>query len=100
MRLEKSSQPNDETESALYSDTSPDGSPFRAIESITGGQRDRAKFVTAKFPPSLQWTAVAACLSMGGLKRLPRQRATVSNETGSELGQEFRGDSDNAFRQK
>jgi hypothetical protein len=50
MRLEKSSQPNDETESALYSDTSPDGSPFRAIESITGGQRDRAKFVTAKFP--------------------------------------------------
>jgi hypothetical protein len=99
MRLEKSSQPNDETESALYSDTSPDGSPFRAIESITGGQRDRAKFVTAKFRPSLQWTALAACLSMGGLKRLP-QRATVSNETGSELGQEFRGDSDNAFRQK
>jgi hypothetical protein len=36
----------------------------------------------------------------GDLKRLPRQRATVSNETGSELGQEFRGDSDNAFRQK
>jgi hypothetical protein len=48
----------------------------------------------------LQWTAVAACLSMGNLKRLPRLCATVSNEIGSELGQELRGDSDNAFRQR
>jgi len=36
----------------------------------------------------------------GVFKRLPRQGATVSNETGSELGQEFRGDSDSAFRQR
>jgi hypothetical protein len=27
-------------------------------------------------------------------------RAAVSNETGSELGQEFRGDSESAFRQR
>jgi len=36
----------------------------------------------------------------GVFKRLPRQGATVSNETGSELGQEFRGDSDSVFRQR
>jgi len=48
----------------------------------------------------LQWTVVAARLSMGNLKRLPRQCATVSNEIGSELGPELRGDSDNATRQR
>jgi uncharacterized protein (DUF433 family) len=34
MRLEKSSQPNDEAEPALHPDTSPDGSQCRAIESL------------------------------------------------------------------
>lgn len=59
-------------------------------------------FVAAIFPRALacQWTAVAAYLSMEYLKRLPRHGATISNETGSELGQEFRGDSDSAFRQR
>src|ERR1700675_3370742 len=59
-----------------------------------------AKFVTAKFSPSPSMDCRGSMPVDGELKRLPRQRATVSNETGSELGQEFRGDSDSAFRQR
>jgi hypothetical protein len=36
----------------------------------------------------------------GGSQAAATARATVNNETGSELGQEFRGDLDSVFRQR
>src|ERR1700722_954086 len=59
-----------------------------------------AQNLSLRISPALPMECRGSMPVDGDLKRLPRQRATVSNETGSELGQEFRGDSESAFRQR